>query len=230
MKVAFISDIHSNIEALSAVMEDIKSQRIEKIICCGDIVGYNANPNECCFTIKSLGIKTVMGNHDFAGSSLKDLNKFNDYAKASLEWTNKVLKKEYKEFLLKLPKTYKEKIGEFDLFVVHGSPSDPLYEYVFPQTSDYDLKNFLEKTKSDIIVVGHTHIPFVKRYGRKLFINCGSVGQPRDSDPRACYCIIDFETLRVELRKVKYDIDSAAKKVITSGLPRYLAERLYLGR
>lgn len=230
MKIAFISDIHSNLEALDSVLKDIKSQKVQKVICCGDIVGYGPNPNECCYIIESMKMPAVMGNHDFASVDLKDLAKFNEQAQEALHWTNKTLLKESKEFLKKLPKSYEEKAGGFTVHIVHGSPDDELYDYVLPSRDDYELQNFLSKTKSDILVVGHSHVPFVKRYGRKVVINAGSVGQPRDNRPEAAYAILDTVTLSVDIRRINYDIARTANKIITAKLPRFLANRLFEGR
>lgn len=230
MKIAFISDIHGNLEAFDAVLKDIKSQRAAKIICCGDVAGYGASPNECCYIVESMKIPTVMGNHDFACLDLKDIGKFNKHAQEALHWTNKTLLKEHKEFLKKLPKHYGEQAGEFKIYVMHGSPDDELYDYVMPSRPNSELQAFLAKTNSDILVVGHSHIPFVKRFGRKLVINAGSVGQPRDNRPEASYAILNPETLAVEIRRVSYDIEKAAKRIILAKLPRFLADRLFEGR
>lgn len=229
MKIAFIADIHSNLEAFNAVLSDIKSKGIKKIFCVGDIVGYATDCNEVTELIKKEKIKSSAGNHDY-GIILKKLPEFNQYAQKALVWTSKQLKKENKDFLLKLPKILDVKIGSTRITLIHGSPNNPLYTYVFPNTLNETFKKFLIQTKSDILVLGHTHIPMIKRFGRKLVLNPGSVGQPRDSIPKASYCTLDLENLAVNINRVTYNISKTANKIIANGLPRYSAERLYLGR
>jgi len=227
MRIAFISDIHSNLEALQAVLDDIKKERVKHIYCLGDIVGYGANPNEVIELLKKLNIPSVQGNHDFAVPDLKDFNKFNQYAQVALKFTQKVLKTENKEFLKNLPETNTLTTVGLTFFFAHGSPDDPHWEYIFPTTPEVRLKKFLEKY--DVVVLGHTHIPFYKKFGRKLIMNPGSVGQPRDGIPEASYAIIDTEIMQIVNNRVEYDIDTAARKIITSKLPFYLGDRLHTG-
>ena len=227
MRIAFISDIHGNLEALNAVLDDIKQQRVKQIYCLGDLVGYCANPNEVVEKIKELNIPCVQGNHDFGVNDPKDFSKFNQHAQKAIEWTKKTLKEENRFFLANLPE--KNTMTAFGLrFVLaHGSPEDPHWGYVFQQTMDATFQKWL--SNADVIVLGATHIPFVKRYGRKLIINPGSVGQPRDKIADASYSILNTEIMQVDNRRVSYDIDTAAKKIITAGLPYYLGDRLHTG-
>ena len=227
MRIAFISDIHSNIEAFDAVLDDIAKQRLKHIYCLGDIVGYGANPNEVVEKIRKLNIPCVQGNHDFAAPDLKDIDKFNPYAQEALRWTNKTLKTEHKEWLKKLPQKNTMTIAGKKFFMAHGSPDDPIWEYIFPTTPEARLKTFLQH--GDIIALGHTHIPFVKKFGAKLVLTPGSVGQPRDGNPEASYAILDTELLSVTIPRVEYDIETAARKIISSKLPYYLGDRLHKG-
>ncbi|MEM4245002.1 MAG: metallophosphoesterase family protein [Candidatus Nanoarchaeia archaeon] len=230
MKIAIIADIHSNFEAFREVLTHLKLQRVSKIFCAGDVVGYNANPNECCELVSKEKIVCVKGNHDAVSLDLKSLDWFNSYAQAALKWTNKILSKESKGFLEKLPEVYEETIERRKVFMVHGSPHDHLFEYVYPNSSDSLLNSIIGEAKADILIVGHTHVPMIRKLGGKLFINPGSVGQPRDNNPYASYCILDTDGFNVQLYRIPYNINSAAMKIVNSSLPRYLADRLFSGR
>jgi putative phosphoesterase len=231
MKIAIIADIHANLEALNAVLENIKRSGIKNIICAGDIVGYGANPNECCDVIRAGKIPTVLGNHDKNALDLKDINRFNNHAQAALRWTNKILTNDNRKFLSKLDKKIKVEVGERTIVVVHGSLNDPLFEYVLPSTSDALLDEMINKAKAHALVMGHTHIPFIKRFDNNmLIINPGAVGQPRDNISKASYAFYDTATFQAGIVRVEYDIESASKKIITAGLPNFLAERLYNGK
>lgn len=229
MKVAFIADIHSNLEALDSVFSHIQKQGVTNIICIGDIVGYGANPNECATIIRQKKIPSVMGNHDFSAVALKDVEKFNQYAQKALSWTNAKLTRENKVFLEKLPKFLDIKLEDKIILAVHGSLNDPLFEYIYPQTPDSVVKELLNRSNSDILVMGHTHMPFIKRFGQRLVLNPGSVGQPRDNVPEASYISLELDTMQPIMHRVSYDIARASGKILTSGLPRYLAERLHKG-
>ena len=230
MKVALIADIHSNLEALNAVMKDIEKQGLKQILCLGDIVGYGANPNECCGIIREKKILSVQGNHDMNAVDMKNLDWYNEYAAPALRWTNSKLTNENKDFLKALPKMNSVNVGGKVMLLVHGSLESPLYGYVFPKTSDSELGIMMLRSKSNILVMGHTHMPMVRRIEHGTIINPGSVGQPRDNIPDASYALLDTQMTKVTIIRVKYDIDSAAKKIITAGLPRYLADQLYKGQ
>jgi len=227
MKIAFISDIHSNLEAFEAVLKDIKKKGISKIYCLGDIVGYNADPNECVKIVRDMKIPSVMGNHDFCAIDLEDIEWFNSYGQAVIRWQHQVLTKENIGFLKKLPKT----MIKDGVFMVHGSPRDPLNEYIFEEElTDGDAKEFFGIAETPVIAMGHCHTPFVKKYLGKLIFNPGSVGQPRDGNPAASYAIFDSKERNVKIVRVKYNIKKAALKVEKNKLPQFLADRLFLGR
>jgi len=230
MKLALIADVHSNLEAFNAVLANIKRQRIKNILCIGDIVGYGADPNKCCDIIKEKKIICVQGNHDLNSVDLKKLEWYNQYAAAALRWTNKQLTDENKDFLKKLPKMNSVKTEGRTILLVHGSLSDPLYGYVYPKTPEDMLNDLALRSKSDVLAMGHTHLPMVRRLRNGIIINPGAIGQPRDNIPDARYAVLDTVTMGVSIIRVKYDIDSAARKIITAGLPRYLADRLYQGQ
>ena len=192
MKLAIISDIHANLEAFDAVLKEIKNRKIRKIFCLGDIVDYGANSNECVDLIRKNKIPTIMGNHDLTAVTFERIEWFNELAQISVKITNKLLTEKNKKFLLNLPKIIKHE----NMFLAHGSPRDYLYEYVYPDTPGFIFKYFLKITKKQIIAFGHTHIPFIKKVGKGLIINAGSVGQPRDGNNKACFCILDNEKVK----------------------------------
>lgn len=220
MQVAVISDIHSNLPALREVLKEIEGM---KIFCCGDLVGYAAFPNEVIEVVKKKKIISILGNHDYAVIT-GDTSWFNPVAAAAVDWTRKEIKKENLDFLNSLPKLY-----EGDFYMVHGSPRNQLDEYVSEDYPEKELLSFFEYTSRDVMILGHTHRPFIKKLGGKLMFNPGSVGQPRDLDPRAAYAVFDAAAKKVEIKRVEYDIDEAADAIIEKGLPEFLARRLYAG-
>jgi len=191
MRIAIISDIHSNLEALEAVLKHIRLQRIKVVWVAGDIVGYGANPNEVIHLLQKEKVLMIAGDHDKYVLTLKDLNWFNEYARQALIYTNRVLTKENKAFLKTLKETYEEAIDDRKIFMVHGSPNDHLKEYVYAKTPDVNLLAMLNKAKADILIVGHTHQPFVRRIAGRLVVNVGSVVQACDYSSDAEYCILD---------------------------------------
>ncbi len=240
MLYAIISDLHSNLEALTAVLEDIESQKPDRIVCLGDIVGYGANPVECMKIIREKEILTIAGNHDFAVVGKTNINYFNAYAKEATLWTRKVLSETDKDFLRELPLV--EYIDNFTM--VHGTLYSPeLFDYI--QTT-YDAFLSLQLLEGQVCFLGHSHVPITFFQGEvisycqkpevqlekgvKALVNVGSVGQPRDENPKASYALYDSEKLKVWIRRIPYDIEAAAQKILNANLPKPLAERLHLGR
>lgn len=241
MKYAVFSDIHANLEALEVVMSHIENQAVDKYICLGDIVGYGANPNECCDLVLSKGSHCILGNHDKAAIDSSESRFFNSYALESAVWTSKKLDQKFKDFFLKLEDESLVK----DLFlIVHGAITNR-NDYI---VSEYDFQRNVELLQNkypDIYLCffGHSHVK--KVWGTKpekktetqyllskkeyYLINPGSVGQPRDKDPRASYIIFDTESYSVEYFYLDYDIEAAQKKIIDAGLPQFLSERLEHG-
>ena len=243
MKIGILSDIHSNSEAIDSVLKNIKD--VDEFICLGDIVGYGADPNYCIEKVKGLNCKCIGGNHDFAVAGKVNINYFNYTARAAILWTSLQLKKENLNFLLNL----KNKIELKDnVFAVHGSPENPLLEYIL----DKDTASLIfSKFDFKIYFVGHSHlagcfsldennnqIDYINyRNGgrieinknKRYIINCGSVGQPRDGNPKASYGIYDLEYGTVNIYRVSYPINLTQKKIINAGLPRSLADRLGYG-
>ena len=242
-KIALISDIHSNLEALEAVLQEIENEKPDKIICLGDIVGYGANPNECCELVRKYCDITVMGNHDAAAVGLMDYNYFVSHAKDAIEWTKNVLTDENAEWLRGLPLTYEE--GSF--FFSHGAPYSPEdYIYLVSRDTAYWSLRFIEAAGKKASFSGHAHITYVfaitkegdfavgapKEFSfsefRVICVNVGSVGQPRDGNPKSAFSIIEEDRYRVV--RVPYDVELASRKIQNAGLPEILSQRLFLGR
>ncbi len=237
VKLAVFSDIHSNIEALDCVLEKISLENVDGIICCGDIVGYGPEPNECIEKIKRLNdLKIVAGNHDRAAIGLFDVNWFNDNAKAAILWTSSQLTEESKKFLTELP----EKIVEENFTAVHGSPREPINEYLIKPS---DMQENLQFFETQICFIGHSHYPFVYTSNgiytelresesiqivSKSIINAGSVGQPRDGDNRACFMILEGN--EITFHRVEYDIEKVQNKMREEFLPEALITRLSYGK
>jgi putative phosphoesterase len=228
LRVAVLSDIHSNLTALKAVLDDLP--KVDEILCLGDLVGYAAEPNEVVELVREGSIRCVMGNHDHAAVT-GDVHGLNELAAEAALWTHRNLKEENRRFLRSLPLEARLKLSGKTLYLAHGSPRDPLWEYVFPELPNSSLLEIVEGVEADLSLLGHTHVPMERKIFGKLVLNPGGVGQPRDLDPRASYMILelDGEEPAVQIRRVKYDIDLAAKKIRAAGLPEELAARLYFG-
>ncbi len=239
-RVGIFSDIHANLHAFKTVLDALDSENLDYIVCCGDVVGYGAFPNECCELLIERKFPVIAGNHDHAVLGLTDISYFNDVAKNAVLWTRKVLKKENEEFLRALPLTHK--LG--DMFFVHASPEAPAdWNYILTMgEARANFRFFSEK----FCFIGHSHQPFIIenlneelscpstpeieiRDDCRYLINVGSVGQPRDRNPNACYVIVDFEAKCVEIKRIHYDIQAAQEAIMANGLSQELAERLAYG-
>lgn len=230
MKIAFIADIHGNLEALEAVLESIRKKGIKNIICIGDIVGYSADPNKCCEIIRKMKIPCVMGNLDIVSATLEGIEKYDANIASAIRWTHSRLSEENRDWLSKLPNMNKIEIEEISILAVHGTIADPLNGSLPSSSSDELVTANLSKSKSNLLVAAHTHIPMVRKASFGQVINPGSVGQPRDNNPLASYAIFDTEMMKASIERVKYDVDKAARKTVISGLPGNFADRLYIGR
>jgi len=235
LRIAIISDIHSNLEALTKAFEIIETKNVDEIVCLGDIVGYGANPNECVELIRKRVKYVIMGNHDYAVAvDPNELIYFSSHARESDLWTREVLTRENLEFLKSLPFTISFK----NLLFVHSAPAQPReWEYIFTESqAKIQFQYFNEK----ICFIGHSHFPGVFPengfYNGKLekstryIINVGSIGQPRDGDWRLCFGIFDTERWTYEQIRSEYDVERTADKIIQNGLPEFLARRLFVGR
>lgn len=241
MRYAIISDIHGNFEALQAVLKDTKKQRVDEVVCLGDLVGYGADPNECVEAVREAAEKVVAGNHDWAAIGKLGLDYFNAAAKMAAEWTGEVLTEENRTYLRDLPLTLEVEEG---FVLVHSSPTAPdQWMYVFhPGQAARDFSAFSQQ----VCFIGHTHQPavftdnggfhlgqsladFRMGMGTRYLVNVGSVGQPRDGNPDAAYCVFDSEKLSLRIRRVEYDVAQSSLKIVRNKLPKSLAERLPLG-
>jgi predicted phosphodiesterase len=240
MRFAIFSDIHANLEALEAVLADAHKRKSTHFVCLGDVVGYNANPHECVERIRKLDCPIVKGNHDEQGSLPESSSDFNELAERAIKWTRDNLAEEEKQWLRELP--LQKQVRDFT--IVHATLDTPAqWGYVF---NNLDAAASFTYQHTTVCFFGHTHVPmvFIRDDGvrresiehiriestKKYFINMGSVGQPRDGNWRAAYCIYDMENNLVEQFRVKYDLAVAQRKIIKAGLPRLLAERLAIGR
>ena len=230
MRVAILSDIHANRVALEAVFEDLEDQSVDALICAGDVVGYNPWPAACVEEIRERAIPTVMGNHDRAVASGTAF-RFNDMARAGVEHAREQLNDEELEWLSDLP-TERHEFGK-RVHIVHGHPDDP-DRYTYPQEFSADLV----RDDAAVLVMGHTHVQghdvFENEGGEggetEIVMNPGSVGQPRDGDPRAAYSVLDLDAMAVEERRVEYDIERVIEGVRDAGLPGRIGSRLEQGR
>lgn len=228
MRVAVISDIHSNYDALEAVLSAIGSY--DALVCVGDLVGYGAQPNEVVSKIRSISpAAIVMGNHDYAVST-GDTSGFVHHAVEAVEWTRREISPENLSYISGLRSKTILMANAVSIALAHGSPRDPLNEYIYPGTPDFILRALVGESKGRVLVLGHTHVPFSQGFDSNLIGNPGSVGQPRDGDPRASYAILELSPgIKFQIHRVEYDIDAAATKITVRGLPRLLADRLYIG-
>ncbi|MEI6212388.1 MAG: metallophosphoesterase family protein [bacterium] len=241
-RYAILGDIHANREALLAVIQDAREQSVTDFVCVGDIVGYNADPADCIQLIRDeLHCPTVCGNHDhYCSHDDKELGDFQPLAASAIAWTRRQLSGEDVRWLSELPMT--RTVGGFTL--VHSTLDVPeRWGYVFDQL---DAESHFTYQRTSVCFHGHTHVPLVfeKRRevvrwqpdevhivpGTKYFINTGSVGQPRDGDPRSSYIIYCTESKIITFRRVAYDIETTMEKIRRVGLPEHLAVRLSTGR
>jgi predicted phosphodiesterase len=240
MKFAIIADIHANLEAFQVVLADIKEQKCTHYACVGDVVGYGANPKECLDIVRAMGMPCVKGNHDEYCSIDGELDGFNPHAAEAVNWTRKQLSEEDRQWLRDLK--YFRMVTSFSM--VHATLDGPQrWGYVFDKlaaAASFTYQN------TPVCFFGHTHVPvaFIRdtvvkggTYSkfkvdptRKYFVNVGSVGQPRDNNPKAAYVVYDMDEATIELRRLDYDIPAAQKKILDAGLPPRLAERLAFGR
>jgi diadenosine tetraphosphatase ApaH/serine/threonine PP2A family protein phosphatase len=241
MRYAVFSDIHSNLEAFDAILDTIARSRIDKNLFLGDIVGYGASPGECIARLRALDALSVAGNHDGAVVAMTPIEYFHEEAYQAVLWTQEHISEADRVFLRGLPLT--REVASFCL--VHGTLQRP-QDFDYMIDSDRAGKT-LALCRQKVCFVGHTHAPgvfeatgekivysegarFEFKEGRRYIVNDGSVGQPRDGDPRACFCIFDDAALTLEFRRVPYDVAAAQKKIREAGCAPYLADRLSVGR
>ena len=226
LRILIISDVHSNYEALRAVLRDAGS--FDACVCAGDTVGYGPYPAECVRLMSSLA-SSVVGNHDDAVAN-RDSEWFNPEAREAIAVNRSLVGASELTWLRALPISLRLELGGVNIHVFHGSPRYPLTEYIYPWEAEGLLGGYLTEAGCRVLILGHTHVPYVVPSGYGLLINPGSVGQPRDGDPRASYMFLDTAPLEVERRRVEYDVEATAGKIIKLDIPRIEAERLYSGR
>ncbi len=243
MRYALIADIHANLTAFTAVLDDIKRKGgVEEIWCLGDVVGYGPDPHQCIELLRQYNHVCVAGNHDWAAIGKLDTSNFNPDAAVACRWTAQQLTPEDVKYLESLPLVTQKD----DFTLVHGSPREPIWEYLMSTSS---AKENFAYFQSHFCLVGHSHVPLAFRYGddgvcsfgsfspyaglilgrNRLIINPGGVGQPRDGDPRASYAIYDSERKMVRLYRVPYDINATQVRMVRHNLPMRLVVRLSYG-
>ncbi|WP_299235118.1 metallophosphoesterase family protein [Natronomonas sp.] len=223
MKIGIVSDVHANLPALEAVLEDLPP--VDRVVCAGDVVGYNPWPAACVERIRSVAAVTVQGNHD---RTLDDTRQYahNEMAHAGLEHAVAELSEEQREWLRTRPERTDIAGGAYRM--VHSHPDPGRRDaYVYPESFP-DLEPYLEGY--DGLVLGHTHVQHEQRVDGRTVLNPGSVGQPRDGDPRAAYAVLNTETGAVSLRRTAYDVERVCERIEAEGLPSDTAARLSQGR
>ena len=245
MKIALISDIHGNIEALNAVMEDIHEEKpIKHIVCLGDIVGYYPHPIECINVVKKKCDIVIKGNHDASVVSSnfgKKINWYNEIAAAALKWTrNRLLEEDASEhfkFLKGLRLKRELTVGKYSFLFVHGTPEKKWEYFLYPYWSSKPIdeqKTRIDKwfKKWDCVGLGHTHWAFQHEKNGKYVVNPGSIGQPRDENPKASYSLVEVTKsgLQVKNKRISYEVEKTCEALAEANLPQSLCERLFLGK
>lgn len=243
MRIGIISDIHSNLEALTGSLAALERHRPDRVVCLGDVVGYGASVNECCRLVRKVAEVTLLGNHDAAVAGRMDYSFYYDAARHALDWTASRIDVEHLDWLRSLPYAHRVEGAQF----THGNPVNPeAYEYVFAIEQARELVPHLDAL-ADVNFIGHSHLckafsldaagevteivatRFVIREGHKYVVSVGSIGQPRDCDNRACFVLYDTDARLVEYHRVPYDIETAAQKIFDADLALNFGKRLFLG-
>jgi predicted phosphodiesterase len=238
VKVVILSDIHSNLAALLKALQYIENLKPDKIVCLGDIVGYGPRPNECVELIQQKCQVSLMGNHDHAVLGLTDTYHFNQYAREAINWTRRALTIQNKAYLENLTFTHHEN----DILYVHSTPLHPEeWHYIL---SEYEARQYFSQIKQRLCFVGHSHIPVVfssadqpvfdeeldlSDKNKHYIINVGSIGQPRDGDPRLCFVIYDTDSGKLNYIRLSYPIQETYDEILENKLPAFLAMRLFAG-
>ena len=241
MRVAVISDVHGNLEALEAALSAIDASDTDALWCLGDLVGYGPRPNECCALVAARAAVCLVGNHDLGVLGRIDLDVFSQEAAESARWTRTVLSEQAEAFLVGLPATHETD----EAMLAHGSPRDPVWEYVL--ALDQAVAALAASTRS-LVLVGHSHAALQFADGAeptwglapdgtelplepqpRRLLNPGSVGQPRDGDPRAAWLLLDFDERRAVFKRAEYDVEKTQAQIHAAGLPAELADRLAEG-
>jgi predicted phosphodiesterase len=244
MRIGIFSDIHANYEALSAVLESLKHASVDEYHCLGDVVGYGGSPNECADVVRDIARNTILGNHDAAVAGRMDYSYYYEAARNALDEHAKVLTPTNLSWLKGLP--YSVRLRDVDVDLCHGSPVRlEEFDYIFaPEQARECLPIYDEM--AHLTLIGHSHlckvfaltpnsveelpaIDVTLERGKKYVVSVGSVGQPRDYDNRASFVVFDGDTRCLEFKRIEYDIESAAQKVLDAKLEKNFAHRLYIG-
>ncbi len=234
VRVAVITDIHANLPALQAALAAIDAIGVDAVYCGGDLVGYGPHPNEVCELIEQRAIPTIYGNYDFAIA--RDLDDCGcayitphdrELGQRSVEWTLRRTNAASKAFMGTLPFDLRFAMGDRRVRLVHGSPRK-VNEYLFEDKPASLYERLAASADCDVLVFGHTHKPWIREYGGVLFVNCGSVGKPKDGDARAAFAVLELDGDRVvaSIERVPYDADAVAREVEAAGLPQEFAAKL----
>jgi putative phosphoesterase len=235
-QIAVITDVHGNLPALQAALARIDELGIERIYCGGDLVGYGPHPNEVCALIAERRIPTIYGNYDYAIA--RDLDDCGcayvtphdrELGQQSVEWTLAHTDQRSKDWMCELPFDLRFNVGEHDVHLVHGSPRK-VNEYLFEDKPASLYERLAAAETARTLVFGHTHKPWVREYGGVLFVNCGSVGKPKDGDPRGAFAVLTAASgaPEVTIERVEYDAQAVADEVAAVGLPAEFADKLVL--
>jgi predicted phosphodiesterase len=241
MRVGVISDIHGNAAALEAVLAALEEEDLDAVWCLGDLVGYGPEPNRCCELVAQRADLCLVGNHDLGVIGSIPLDEFSPDAAVAARWTENVLSDSSRSYLESLAP--QAEVAGVELY--HASPRDPVWDYVL---SEPVARESLEITHAAVVMVGHSHVPLamILENGRangglapgghevdlargRWLLNPGSVGQPRDNDPRAAYVLLDLDARRAQFRRVEYEVEKTQAAILERGLPEMLAQRLALG-
>jgi putative phosphoesterase len=235
-RVAVITDIHANLPALAAALDAIDRASVDAVYCGGDLVGYGPRPNEVCALIEERAIATIYGNYDYAiardledcGCAYRDQHD-RELGRLSVAWTLQHTSETSKAFMRGLPFDLRFELGRNRVRLVHGSPRK-VNEYLFADKPARTFERIAAGADCDVLVFGHTHRPWVRDYGDVLFVNCGSVGKPKDGDPRAAFALLQLEGDRVvaDIERVEYDAEAVAREIEAAGLPGEYADQLVL--
>ena len=234
-QVAVITDIHGNLPALEVALAAIEARGVERVYCGGDLVGYGPHPNEVCRLIEERGIPTIYGNYDYAiGRDLEDCGcayvdrHDRELGQRSVKWTLARTNRRSKDFMRGLPFDIRFELGSKRVRLVHGSPRK-VNEYLFEDKPARTFERIAAGADCDVLVFGHTHKPWVHAYGGVLLVNCGSIGKPKDGDPRAAFALLELDEageVRASIERVPYDAAAVAREVAAAGLPSEYAEKL----
>jgi putative phosphoesterase len=237
-RAAVITDIHANLPALQAALERIEELRVDALYCGGDLVGYGPHPSEVCALVEQRSIPTIYGNYDYAiGRELTDCGcaylteHDRDLGSQSVAWTLAHTERRAKQFMRELPFDLRFALGELRVRLVHGSPRK-VNEYLFEDKPARTFERIAAGAECDVLVFGHTHKPWIHSYGGVLFVNCGSVGKPKDGDPRGAFALLELDATgaaRASVVRVPYDAAAVSLEVLAAGLPGEYAEKLVSG-